>query len=127
MTLDPDKLSKSLVHWGYYSYNFLQDDFIKKSIAESTTPDIEFLNGIINLQTTDVLPAIYVVFYISKDLRLDPATLVKGAVKAPVDKEFFIVDEQEGHRFTFSILVKLSDKYMVRKLTPDDTSYIIPA
>ncbi|MBP6889251.1 MAG: hypothetical protein KBC83_04745 [Candidatus Moranbacteria bacterium] len=115
MILDESKLNNSLVHWSYFSYNFLHDDYLQKTTGKTKTKDNEFIKGVINLKTSIDLPAIYVAFYISKNLSVNPEWLVHEVARMPIHKKFFITDEQDGHIYTFSILVKLAEKYMVKR------------
>ncbi len=112
--LDENDLNNSLVHWGYFSYNFLHDDYLQKTIGRTKTSDNKFIK-IIDLKTTVDLPAIHIAFYISKNLKVDPDVLVHEVAKLPVHEKIFITNEHDGNVYTFSILVKLADKYMVKR------------
>ncbi len=113
--LGKNELANKLAHWQYFSYNFLHDDFLKKTIAKTKTNDSEF-NKIINLYTTKNLPAIYIAVYISKNLKVDSKTLVSAVAKHPIHRKYFIKDQEEGDVYTFSILVKLTEKFITRKM-----------
>lgn len=113
MHLNEDDLANSLSHWSYFAYNFLQDDFLQKTICKTKTSDDKFTK-VINLKTSDALPAIYIAFYISKNLKVDPETLIHKVAKDPIDEKFFIVNKQGNDVYTFSILVKLADKFVAR-------------
>ena len=115
MILNENNLNNTLVHWGYFSYNFLHDDYLQKTIGKTKTKDSEFIKGVIDLKTSINLPAIYVAFYISKNLNVDPEELVHDVAKMPIHKKFFITDKQGSHTYIFSILVKFADKYMVKR------------
>ncbi len=114
MILNDNDLNNHLVHWSYFSYNFLHDNYLQKSIVKTKTSDTKFAK-IIDLKTTVSLPAIYISLYISKDLKIDPELLVHEVAKLPVHKKIFITNKQNNCKYTFSIFVKLADKYMVKK------------
>lgn len=116
MHIDKSRLENNLVHWGYFAYNFLHDNYIQKNTTRSNTKDTQFdYNNLINLNTTFDFPAIYIAFYISKNLRVSPETLISTVAKNPIDESYFITDKQDGDTYTFSILVKKTDKFIKKQ------------
>lgn len=107
--LDEEDLKLKLVAIGQFGYDFKRDKFIEEVMGKTKTKDSKF-KQVIDLNVPDDLRTASVAVYISKNLNGNPADLVESVIVSPVQEQFFITDSLGKDVYTFTILVRYTEK-----------------
>lgn len=110
--LDEKDLKSKLVAIGQFGYDFKRDKFIEEVMGKTKTKDSKF-QQVIDLNIPDNLRMASVAVYVSKNLKGNPADLVGDTIKSPVQEQFFITDFIGKEAYTFTILVRYTEKSQV--------------